>query len=190
MKKRVRLGEWAESHSVSYTTAHRLFRQGLIPGASQLASGTIVIEDQDLLEGQTKTLVGYARVSSSSQKDDLERQVERLIVAGASRVVHEIGSGLNGRRPKLRKLLASGDDILCERPDRLVRFGFEYIEACLSGQNRRIVCIERTEIEDDLVKDMIDVMVSFCARLYGRRSARNRAFAGVQAAKKYGENHA
>lgn len=59
-------------------------------------------------------------------------------------------------------------------PIRL-RFGFEYVEAALAAQGRRILVVEPGEVKDDLVQDMIEVLTSFCARLYGRRSARHRA---------------
>lgn len=62
-------------------------------------------------------------------------------------------------------------------------FGFEYVEAALAAQGRRIVVIETGEDRDDLVQDMIDVLTSMCARLYGRRSARHRAEKALKAAK-------
>jgi predicted site-specific integrase-resolvase len=96
-------------------------------------------------------------------------------MAGCGRVVSEVGSGLNGSRPKLKKLLASRDDIVVEHRERLARFGVEYIESCLAAQGRSLIVLDPSEIEDDLVQDMIDVLTSFCARLYGRRSAKNRA---------------
>jgi putative resolvase len=65
--------------------------------------------------------------------------------------------------------------IVVEHRDRLVRFGFEVMEALLDGAGRRIIVVEDGEMKDDLVQDMIDVLTSFCARLYGRGSARRRA---------------
>jgi putative resolvase len=59
--------------------------------------------------------------------------------------------------------------------DRLARFGSEYIEAALTALGRRLIVVDAEEIQDDLVQDMIDVLTSMRARLYGRRSARNRA---------------
>ena len=73
------------------------------------------------------------------------------------------------------------DIILVEHPDRLVRFGFEYIESALSTQGRKILVLDKGELKDDLVSDMIEVLTSFCARLYGRRSAKNRAKKAVEA---------
>jgi predicted site-specific integrase-resolvase len=81
------------------------------------------------------------------------------------------------------KLLTDPDvtAIMVEHRDRLARFGAEYIEAALSASGRKLVVIDTTEMKDDLVQDMIDVMTSMCARLYGRRAARNRAEKAVKA---------
>lgn len=64
--------------------------------------------------------------------------------------------------------------IIVEHRNRLARFGFEYIEAALMAQGRKIIVMEPGKVKDDLVQDMIEVLTSFCARLYGKRSARNR----------------
>ncbi len=57
--------------------------------------------------------------------------------------------------------------VLVEHRDRLVRFGSEYIESALSSAHRKVLVMEQKELNDDLVQDMIDVLTSFCARLYG-----------------------
>lgn len=127
--------------------------------------------------------VVYARVSSHDQRSDLDRQVARLVGwataqgLAVSEVVTEVGSGMNGRRRKLAKLLSdpTAMTIVAEHRDRLARFGVEHLEAALRAQGRRIVVVEDGEVEDDLVRDMTEVLTSFCARLYGRRGARNRA---------------
>jgi predicted site-specific integrase-resolvase len=62
-----------------------------------------------------------------------------------------------------------------------MRFGVEYVESSLSAQGRRVVVMDQTEMKDDLVQDMIEVLTSFCARLYGRRSARNKAKKALEA---------
>lgn len=97
--------------------------------------------------------------------------------------VVEIGSGLNGKRPRLLKTLADGavSTIVVEHRDRLARFGSEYIEAALRAAGRRLIVVDQSEMKDDLVQDMIDVLTSFCARLYGRRSARNKALKAFEA---------
>jgi len=100
-----------------------------------------------------------------------------------TRVVAEVGSGLNGHRTKLLSLLRdpSVGTIVVEHRDRLARFGVEYLEAALAAQGRRVIVVEEAEVADDLVSDMVEVLTSFCARLYGRRSANRRAQAALAA---------
>ena len=135
--------------------------------------------------------VVYARVSSPDQKDDLDRQVGRVVEWATQQgcrpdeVVKEIGSGLNGNRRRLRRLVADHTvgTIVVEHRERLSRFGFEYVEAVLAGRGARILVMEEGELEDDLVRDATEVMTSLCARLYGRRSARRRAERALAAAR-------
>lgn len=88
-------------------------------------------------------------------------------------------------RPKLRRVLsdASASVVTVEHRDRLARFGVEHLEAALTAQGRRLVVADPGEATDDLVRDMIEVLTSICARLYGRRGARNRAMRAVTAIK-------
>ena len=72
--------------------------------------------------------------------------------------------------------------IVVEHRERLSRFGFEYVEAALAGRGARILVMDEGELEDDLVRDVTEVMTSLCARLYGRRSARRRAERALAAA--------
>jgi putative resolvase len=65
--------------------------------------------------------------------------------------------------------------ILVEHRDRLMRFGAEYVEAALAAEGRKLIIIDSSELKDDLVQDMMEVLTSFCARLYGRGSAKNKA---------------
>ena len=94
-----------------------------------------------------------------------------------------MGLGLNGQRKKLLRLLADPriDTLVVEHRDRLMRFGAEYVEAALRARGARLIVVNDVELQDDLVQDMIEVMSSFCARLYGRRSARNRARRAIRA---------
>jgi putative resolvase len=88
----------------------------------------------------------YARVSSHDQRAGLDRQVARLTASATGRsysvaqVVTEVGSGLNGKRPELRRVLSDPDAkvIVVEHRDRLARFGVEHVEAALSAQERRM----------------------------------------------------
>ena len=144
----------------------------------------------DVPEREEAGVVLYARVSSADQKADLDRQVARLAAFAAAhgmrvaKVVAEVGSGLNGHRKGLLAVPRSPGygAIIVEHRDRLTRFGAEYIEAALAAQGRRLIVVGPAEVKDDLVQDMIDVLTSVCARLYGRRSARHRAEKAVKAA--------
>lgn len=183
----MKLSEWAKQVGVSYKTAWRWFQAGKMPVAvEQMATGTIIVKESKM---ENKGTVGiYARVSSHDQKEDLDRQVARLVSFANEKgwsvrwSVTEIGSGLNGKRPKFLKLLEDKDIqiILVEHRDRLMRFGSEYVEAALASQGRQIVIMDGTEVKDDLVADMISVLTSFCARLYGKRSAKNKAKRAVE----------
>lgn len=144
-------------------------------------TGTILVEIPDTVG--TESVVIYARVSSSDQKSDLDRQVLRLAQYASAngllvaRVVTEIGSGLNGHRPKFLSILKNKENaiILAEHRDRVSRFGFEYIEAALAAQGRKFLIADSSEFKNDLVQDMVEILTSFYARLYGQRAAKNKA---------------
>ena len=171
-------------------TTARLHKQGRLPPELQvetLPTGRhFVIVPPDNMG----RCVVYARVSSADQRDDLDRQVGRVVEWATGQghrpdeVVKEIGSGLNGNRSRLRRLVADPlvKTIVVEHRDRLCRFGFEYLEASLMGRGARILVMDDAELEDDLVRDVTEVMTSLCARLYGRRSARRRAERALAAA--------
>jgi putative resolvase len=188
----MRLREWADRQGVHYQTAWKWFRDGTLPvPATQTATGTIlVLSDSEELEAGGLGL--YARVSSHDQRSDLDRQVARLsewaAKAGRSvvRVEAEVGSGMNGARTKVRRLLADANvaAVVVEHRDRLGRMNTELVEAALSAHGRRLVVIDDGEVDDDLVRDMVEVLTSFCARLYGRRSARNRALKALGCAQR------
>ena len=123
----------------------------------------------------------YARVSSSENKDNLERQKERLVsycnAKGykVSKIITEIGSGLNDERKKLESILMdkSINLIVVEHKDRLTRFGLNYIQKLLELDNRKIEIINpQTNDEDDLMQDFVSIITSFTARLYGRRRSK------------------
>jgi len=152
----------------------------------QTPTGTILVKEP---EPPSHAVALYARVSSADQKADLDRQVARLMAYASgqgwvvTKAVSEIGSGLNGHRPQLMRVLSDPPvtTIVVEHRDRLMRLGFEDVAATLAAQGRRMVGIEPGEVKDDLVQDMIEILTSFCARLYGRRSARNKAKKALEA---------
>lgn len=178
----MKLSVWAKSKGLTYKAAWTMWKRGLLPvPAEQLPTGTIIVtvEAADANEG----VALYARVSSADQKADLDRQLVRLTEHAIARKWHivdsvkEVGSGLNGHRKGMMRLLRDpkARTILVEHRDRLMRFGFEYVEAALAAQGRTVVVIEPEEMTDDIVCDLHEVIVSMCARLYGKRSAKNRA---------------
>lgn len=186
------LTEWAKAQGVHPQTAYRWFREGTLPVPAQRVGPRTILVNVGV-NAALEAIGGlglYARVSSHDQKTDLERQVARLSRWAAQaghrvvRVEAEIASGMNGARPKVKRLLADPDvtTVVVEHKDRLGRMNTELVEAALSAHGRRLVVLDDGEVEDDLVRDMVEVLTSFCARLYGRRSARNRARKALEAA--------
>ncbi|WP_341329525.1 IS607 family transposase [Mycobacterium shinjukuense] len=186
------LADWAASVGVNRHTAYRWFREGALPVPAERVGRLILVRTTPAGDAAAGGVVIYARVSSHDQRADLDRQVARLRAWATEQdltvgqVVTEVGSGLNGKRPKLRRMLSDPDAkvIVVEHRDRLARFGVEHLEAVLAAQGRRIVVADPGETTDDLVRDMIEVLTSMCARLYGRRGARNRAMRALAAAKR------
>ena len=178
----MKLVDWARRQGISYKTAWRWVKDDAMPVPwRQLPSGTILVDAP--LNEHPSTVALSARVSSHDQRSDLDRQLARLSTYAAQHGLHvvdavaEVGSGLNGKRRKLLRLLSNAQigAVVVEHRDRFARFGSEYLEAALAASGRRLIVVDSGEMNDDLVQDMIAVLTSFCARLYGRRSARNRA---------------
>jgi putative resolvase len=181
-RDRMKLSEWAKRAGVHYQTAWEWARDGKMPvPVVQTPSGSwLVVEPEVPVSGRT---VAYCRVSSADQKQDLDRQVSR-VVQGATglglavaEVLTEVGSGLNGKRRKLHRVLSdpTATVIVVEHRDRLARFGVEHLESALSASGRRLVVLDPQETTSDLVRDITEVLTSMCARLYGHRAAKNRA---------------
>ncbi|MHB8240337.1 MAG: IS607 family transposase [Vulcanimicrobiaceae bacterium] len=178
----MKLSEWAQRQGVCYTTAWRWVKDDTMPVPwRKTPSGTILVDAP--MEQKPAAIALYARVSSHDQRADLDRQLARLSTYAAQHDLHvveavaEVGSGLNGKRRKLLRLLSDATitAIVVEHRDRFACFGSEYLEASLAASGRRLIVVDSSEMNDDLVQDMISILTSFCARLYGRRSARNRA---------------
>jgi putative resolvase len=177
----MRLSAYARKMGVSYKTAYRWWKAGKLD-AYQLETGTVIVREPEQKQG-TPSVALYARVSSADQKEDLERQMQRLKDYAASRgyqvkkTVSDLASGLNDHRPKLMKLLTdlSINVIVVEHRDRLTRFGFNYIEQLMQTQGRRIEVIFPTDTDNDLVDDFIAVLTSMASRIYGRRTSKRRA---------------
>jgi predicted site-specific integrase-resolvase len=185
----VNLKEWAASQGISYATARRWYESGKLPVPAYQAGRLIVIGEPSPAAAPGIAAV-YARVSSADQRPDLDRQVARVtewatgqgITVG--RVVTEVGPALNGKRRKFLALLRDRavTTILVEHRDRFARFGADYVEAALAAQGRRLLVADPSEVDDDLVRDVTEILTSLCARLYGRGSAASRARRAVEAA--------
>lgn len=187
----MKLSVWAKQQGLTYKTAWRMWRNGKLPiPAEQLPTGTVIVHPPG--EVQSSGVALYARVSSADQRADLDRQLARLSEYAARSGLHvvdtakEIGSGLNGDRRAMLRILRDPKvrTIVVEHRDRLMRFGFEYVEAALAAQGRRVLVVDADEVADGVVRDLHEVIVSMCARLYGKRAAANkarRAMAAVEA---------
>ena len=185
------LKEWAASTGIAYITARRQYAAGTLPVPTYRIGRLIMVGEP--VTGATPDAgqaVVYAGVSSADQRADLDRQVARVTVWATgqhlvvSRVVTEVGSALNGRRKKFLALLRDPQvsTVVVEHRDRFARFGAEYVEAALAAQGRRLLVVDPAEVDDDLVRDVTEILTSLCARLYGRRAAADRASRAVAAA--------
>ena len=178
---RYKTGQYAKKHGVTTRTVWNWKTKGIIKTERDSTGHLIIIEDEDSMINDSVAV--YARVSSSQNKDNLERQrkrVEDYCAARGYRViksVEEIGSGLNDHRPKLEKLLTdhSVKKIVVEHADRLSRFGSNYIRKLMEMQGREIEVInEQDSDRDELMQDFVSVITSFCTRLYGLRRSKRR----------------
>lgn len=188
----LKLKDWALREGVQPHTAYRWFHAGVLPvPARRVGPRLIIVEEEPSTDERSLSSVAvYARVSSSDQKGDLEGQVERVTEwltgqgCSVSVVVTEVGSGMNGNRTKLKRLLSDPDVgvIAVEHRDRFGRMNVELVEAALASTGRSLMVMDDREVEDDFVRDVTEVLTSLCARLYGRRGARNRARKALAAA--------
>jgi putative resolvase len=134
-----------------------------------------------------KLTVGYCRVSSSDQREDLSRQVKTVSDYCAAKgyqfkIIQDLGSGLNYNKKGLKELI----DLICHKEiekvvinykDRLIRFGYEIIEQLCFINDVDIEIINYSEDknhEEELVEDVLSVITVFSARLYGSRSHKTK----------------
>lgn len=125
----------------------------------------------------------YARVSSSGQKDDLERQIQVLRARYPDyKCMSDIGSGLNFNRRNFKRILEyaiRGDikELVVTEKDRLCRFGFGLLETIIQKtSDGKVVVLDSREktTEEELVEDVISIITVFASKLYGRRSHKNK----------------
>lgn len=193
----MKLSDYAKSQGVSYRTAWNWWKQGIIKGR-QLPTGTILIEVDATTQSSVVACI-YARVSSSENKDNLDRQAERLTQYAVAKgytihkVVKEVGSGLNDNRKKLNQILSDKNFtvLVVEHKDCLTRFGANYIDILLSETDGRLEVVNGvTDDKEDLMTDFAGVITSFCARLYGMRRAKRNTEKLIKELESSGDNEA
>jgi len=200
-KRLVKIGEAAQLLGCSISTLRKWEATGELLPARKTAGGTRYYATADLLglgDADAPT-VCYARVSSHDQKDDLERQHAMLEAYCAakgwrSEVIKDLGSGMNYRKPGLTRLLEmilrkQMRRLVITHKYRLLRFGSELVFALCAHQQIEIVIIHKGEqptFEEELAKDVLEIITVFSARLYGSRSKKNRDL--IEAMKKAAES--
>ena len=131
--------------------------------------------------------IGYARVSTYGQKEDLERQIKVLtnyceIQGYRFRIIEDFGSGLNYNKKGLKELIelicqGKVERVVLNYKDRLIRFGYELIEQICKVNNVEIEIINETNSisnEQELVEDVLSVITVYSSKLYGSRSHKNK----------------
>lgn len=184
------IGKFAELIGVTQQTLRNWDKVGKLKPSHVGKSGYRYYSQQQLqcylgFKGENlakRKIVGYCRVSSNKQKDDLERQIENvkayMIAKGYSfEVVTDIGSGINYNKKGLNQLIdmvvaSEVEKIVVLYKDRLLRFGYELIETLCSKYGTAIEIIDNTEKteEQELVEDLVQIVTVFSCKLQGRRA--------------------
>lgn len=174
------LREYAEYYNLTYRTLWNKFKEGKLLNAYKDEFGHIRVKKK--LDSISDRTIVYARVSSNDRKESLKEQQARLenyAILNKLNLVDsykEIASGMNDDRKVLNKIFqrTDWDILLVENKDRLTRFGFNYIKTLLEQQGKKIIVINNTDDnKEDLMKDLISVIYSFSARMYGLRRKKN-----------------
>ncbi|MBP0627458.1 MULTISPECIES: IS607 family transposase [unclassified Cupriavidus] len=192
-RKMVSIQEAAEFLGVAAQTLRRWEREGKLipdertPGGRRRYDLSRLRPEQFHASESARRTVAYARVSSQDQKDDLERQKQVLELYCARQgwtfeVIADLGSGMNYHKKGLKRLLGSLIDgevgrLVITHRDRLLRFGAELVFAICEVRNVEVVILnqgEDTTFEEDLAKDVLEIITVFSARLYGSRSRKNQ----------------
>ena len=190
---KVSIGQAAKELGVSVKTLRRWEEQGKIE-AERTAGGHRrynLAKLQGLIPRSPqpggRLTLGYTRVSSPDQKDDLVRQValvESFCAANGwtFEIIEDLGSGLNYRKRGLRQLIkriCSGEvgRLVVTHQDRLLRFGADLVFMLCEHFGTEVVIINASEaspVEEELVTDVLEIITVFSARLYGSRSHKNK----------------
>ncbi|EHQ53509.1 hypothetical protein ECTPHS_12607 [Ectothiorhodospira sp. PHS-1] len=193
MKRLASISEAAKALGVSITTLRRWEASGrLVPehtagGHRRYDLAKLRPEMFRAEEDAGRRTVAYARVSSHDQKEDLERQKQVLELYCAQQgwtfeLISDLGSGMNYHKKGLKRLLDAIIDgevgrLVITHKDRLLRFGAELVFALCEAREVEVVILnqgEDTTFEEDLAKDVLEIITVFSARLYGSRSRKNQ----------------
>jgi len=188
-KRLVKIGEAANLLGCSISTLRKWEASGELLPSRKTAGGTRYYAVADLLglgDADSPT-VGYVRVSSQDQRPDLQRQhdmVEAYCAAKGwrSEIISDLGSGMNYNKPGLKRLLEmilrkQMRRLVITHKDRMLRFGSELVFALCAHQQIEVVIIHKGEqptFEEELAKDVLEIITVIGARLYGSRSKKNR----------------
>jgi excisionase family DNA binding protein len=200
MDRLISIGEAAKRLGVSISTLRRWEQTGKLasvraPGGHRRYRLSDIDPTAAVRVPDARRTVAYARVSSHEQRADLERQKQVLELYCAAQgwkfdIVADLGSGINYRKKGLRQLLDAIVEGQLERlvithKDRLLRFGAELVFALCEAKHIEVVILNQgadTSFEEDLAKDVLEMITVFSARLYGARSRKNqRLIDGVMA---------
>ena len=192
MNRLVPIGKAAEVLGVSIPTLRRWEAEGRI-SPERTSSGhrryDLAALKPELFHApsDTRRTLAYARVSSHDQKEDLERQKQVLEMYCARQgwtfeILSDLGSGMNYQKKGLKKLIeaileGSVGRLVLTHKDRLLRFGAELIFAICEAKEVEVVILnqgEGTSFEEDLARDVLEIITVFSARLYGSRSRKNK----------------
>ena len=187
------IGKFAKRAGVHPETLKRLEKANKLIPAYKSDAGTRYYDPSQLsyFKGKSsvdepKLTIGYCRVSTRQQKDDLDTQVTNVKSYMLSKgyqfdVITDIGSGINYSKKGLLRLLELINNREIERvvvlyKDRLIRFGFELLEYLCQLNSVELIVIDHSEKskEEELTKDLIQVITVFANRLYGSRSKRTK----------------
>ncbi|MBO6258130.1 MAG: IS607 family transposase [Succinivibrio sp.] len=197
MNKIISIGKAAEILGVHVQTLRNWEKSGKLKPDSISPGGTrrynldriVAISGKEVpSEADLRYTVAYARVSSHDQKDDLRRQAQVLELFCAEHgykyeLITDLGSGMNyykkGLTGLIRKILNNEvKRLVLTHKDRLLRFGAELIFSICEAKGVEVVIInrgdDRPNFEEDLAKDVLEIITVFSARLYGSRSKKNK----------------
>jgi putative resolvase len=193
MSKLLSISEAAKVLGVSESTLRRWEREGrLLPdertkGGQRRYKLSSIRPQMNHVSSIERKTIAYARVSSHDQKADLERQKQVLELYCSSQgwlfeILSDLGSGINYNKKNLKALIQSIIDnevgrLVLTHKDRLLRFGAELIFSICEVRQVEVVIINQGEdstFEEDLAKDVLEIITVFSARLYGSRSRNNQ----------------